>query len=203
MLVCDPTDRSPKFVEPDHVGKLTELRSLTFGAVAACEALDADVPTIPALGDDLEAKRQAFAALYESESKAAEHLVGMLRQVAERAADFERGVRDALASGKTLPVPSGSEALVAKVIGESREARLAAFPDVEQAASDFVDAARGAAWGRVNVAAHRLRKRLEACAPIHAALQDAENRLANLRVAFDDKTFLAAATAAGLLENEQ
>lgn len=199
-LLLDPTDRTPRFVEPDHLGKLTELRSRTLGAVAASDLEDSDMPTLPALVAELEAKRQAFAAIYESESNAAEHLVATIRQVGERAADFESAVREAITEGKPLPVPSGSEALVSKVISESREARLAAFPTVEKAAADFVTAARHAAGWRARLLAARLRKKLEACAPLHDALRQAEGRASATASMFNNSDVLAAATAAGFSE---
>jgi hypothetical protein len=183
----------------DHwLVRLEEFRPRIVGAVAALDGLDADLPTLPRVAAEVEAKRAAFEALYETEHKAAAHLAGMIRQAEERAAEHEAGVRDALAEGKPLPV-AGDVELVARVIEEQKHARLAAFPNVEQAGSDYHAAARIAAGSRALLL--RLRRepeRLEA-ERVLAEIREVDGRVdvarsqmgaESLRVAFQREGLL-------------
>ena len=178
--------------------RLEEFRPRIVGPVAAFAALDADLPTLPRIAAEVNDKRAAFEALYETEHTAAAHLETMIRQAEERAADHEQAVRLALAEGQRLPV-AGDTDLVKKIIEESKAARNAAYPAVEQAGSDYHAAARYAAASRALLL--RLRRepeRIEA-ERVLGEIRDIDGRVdvarsqmdtAGLRVAFLTEGFL-------------
>ena len=201
MLVTDYTDRTPKPEVIDFVARLDELHARITGAVAALNEQDAKLPMLASVTADLAAAHENYATIYSRELEAATRYAAMVAADEQRAADYESAVRLALEEGRTPPTGADAD-LVEKILTESKQARMDAWPLVESAAADYIAVAKRAAGSRALLLVSRLRPIVEAYQPTITALREAEGRVDPVRSTFTEAAMVEQFRVEGILQGE-
>ncbi len=195
MLVCDPTDRTPKPEVIDFAARLENLHTRTVGQVATLAGEDAGVPMLPTMTAELAAAERRYMTTYNGERAEVARHVAMLAADEQRTADHEAAVRAALQAGEAPPTPA-DPALVKKILAESKQARIDAWPGVEDAARTHVAAAKLARESRALLLVERLRPSVESAA---ATIREFEAADAAAGMTLDRAATIAQFKAEGLL----